>query len=143
MEFYEELVHFYLTAYKGLFVLPQAAIQNDVNGRSWKADLDFISLDFTKRSIYLVEVSSSTDYPIKICERLAERNHTNIEPYVRSEILRNEVPAFTLSWWLFVRGRHVDKIKNDRLYLDYVESHGRCEVTGLQGVLDQIKEKLS
>ena len=143
MEFYEELVHFYLTAYRGLAVLPQAEIQKDMNGHSWKADLDFMALDFMKKSIYLVEVSSSTDYPIKICERLAEPNCKNIESYVRAEILRNELQSFTLSWWFFVRRRHADKINKDPLYLKYVESSGRCEVTALQDILDQIKEKLS
>ena len=143
MEFYEELVYFYLTAYRGLPVLPQAEIKKDVNGHSWRADLNFMALDFMKKSIYLVEVSSSTQYPTKICERLAELNYKNIEPYVRTEILRKELPSFTLSWWFFVRSRHADQIKREPSYLKYVESEGRCEVTALQDVLDQIKGRLS
>ena len=143
MEFYEELVHFYLTAHRKLSVLPQAEIQKDMNGHSWKADLDFMALDFMKKSIYLVEVSSSTQHPTKIFERLAELNYKNIEPYVRTEILRNELPSFTLSWWFFVRDRHSDMIKTQPSYLKYVGFGGRCEVTALQDVLDQIKERLS
>ncbi len=143
MDFHEELVHFYLTAYRGLSALPQAAIQKDVNGRPWNADLDFMAVDFAKKNIYLVEVSSSTDYPVKICERLVDPNFKNIEPYVRTEILQNELSSFTLSWWFFVRSRHADKIKKESSYLEYVESGGHCEVTALQDVLDQIKEKLS
>ncbi len=142
MDFHEQLVHFYLTAYRGLSALPQAAIRKDVNGHPWNADLDFMAVDFTKKNIYLVEVSSSANPPVKIYKRLADLNFKNIEPYVRTEILQNELSSFTLSWWFFVRSRHADKIRKESSYLKYVESGGHCEVTTLQEVLDQIKEKL-
>ena len=143
MDFYEEVVHFYLTDHKELAVLPQAKIKKNVSGHPWEADLDFMGVDFTKRNIYLVEVSSSTGYPIKICERLKEQNYKNIESYVRTEILRNELPSYTLSWWFFIRSRHADKVKKDLAYLTYVEAGGHCEVTALEDVLCQFKEKLN
>jgi hypothetical protein len=71
VDFWGEIIHFYLTGQKQFAVLPQAAILRDVNGHPCEAYLDFMALDI-KKSIYLVEISGSTTYPVKIGERLEE-----------------------------------------------------------------------
>ena len=142
MEFYEELAHFYLTAFRQFSVLPQAAILRNREGKGWKADVDFVALDFSSQTIYLIEVSNSSDYPAKAVERLHENNYKNIESYIRSEILKNELSSFKIVWWLFVRERHIARLQREACYLSYRESGGHCEVQSLQRVLDEFKSRL-
>ena len=140
MEFYEELVHFYLTAFRQFSVLPQAAVLRNSEGKGWKADVDFVALDFKSQRIFLIEVSSSSAYPEKAVERLLESNYRNIEPYIRNEILKNELSSFKIVWWLFVRDRHIVRLQ--RCYLSYLESGGHCEVQSLETMLDEFKGRL-
>ena len=67
-------------------MLPQAAVLRNREGKDWKADVDFVAVDFRSQTIYLIEVSSSSDYPAKAVERLHEKNYKNIESYIRNEI---------------------------------------------------------
>ncbi len=142
MEFYEELAHFYLTAVRQFPVLPQAGVLHNSEGNPWEACLDFVALDFKSRKIYLIEVTSNTNYPRSALEKLAPQNHIHIENYVRKELLQDLLP-FPIVWWIFVRRRHIPKMENDRFYRGYRESGGFCEVISIQKVLAQIRLKLS
>ena len=142
MEFYEELVHFCLTAVRQFTVLPQAGVLHNSEGKDWKADLDFVALDFRSQTIYQIEVSCSSEYPVKAVERLHEKNYKNIEPYIRHEILRNELSSFKTIWWLFVRERHIARIQKEPCYSSYLESDGQCKVQSLEKMLDEFKERL-
>ncbi|BCA56782.1 hypothetical protein W02_39220 [Nitrospira sp. KM1] len=126
-------------------VLPQAAIQKNIHGNPWKADLDFVALDFLEKKVYLIEVKSSSSYlkASKVLERLTKANCDNIESYVNGTILKNELASFTNAWWFFVRDRHIDRMKKESLHTEYIKSGGCCDITALQNVHDQIKERLS
>lgn len=142
MEYYEELIHYYLTSVKQFPVLPQAAILRNSEEKDWKADVDFVALDFSSQKIYLIEVTSNTNYPCGAVEKLAPQNHMHIENYVRRHLLQDSL-SFPIIWWLFVRRRHIPKIKRDPFYVKYCESGGVCEVIAIQKVLAKMRLKLS
>ncbi|MEX5219454.1 MAG: hypothetical protein NW701_16615 [Nitrospira sp.] len=142
MEFYEGLVHSYLTAVRRFLVLPQAEILHNSEGEPWKADVDFVALDFKGEKIYLVEVSSSSDYPAKAVDRLLEENYKNIEPYIKSELLRNQLSSFKVIWWFFIRDRHIPRFQKEACYLAYLKSDGHCEAQSLEQTLDEFKRRL-
>jgi hypothetical protein len=144
VEFWENIVSYYLTVHKQFPVLWQAAIQKDIDGHRWNADLDFLALDFSEKKICLVEVRSSSAYreASTILERLAAHNCKHIENYVRKAILQDELGAFTIKWWFFVRRRHLDSMKSEQLYLEYLRTGGCCEITALQDIQDRISDRL-
>lgn len=143
MDFYEEVVLFCLTASQQLLVLPQAAIKSDLNGKLWKADIDFVAVDFRSQRIMLVEVSSHTNFPEKVAERLAEINCLHIENFVKAEILCHRLDDYQINWRLIVRQRHKDKLENHRHFVQYKTARGHCEVIPLEDYLDQLKLNLA
>ena len=81
-----------------------------------------MALDFIEKKIYLIEVNSSADYQkaIRFTNRLEKDNCTNIESYIRKNILNNELPSFNIVWSLFVRSRHIDRMKKEPSYISYL-----------------------
>lgn len=141
MDFYEELMSIYLAVINRFFILHQASILKDVEGRPWLADIDHLAIDFRNQKILLVEVSKGSARPNKIVERLSPKNYVNIERYIKEEILLNELKRFKMEWWFFVREANVQWVENHRYYSEYISAGGSCKVRSIESVLDDIKKK--
>jgi hypothetical protein len=59
MDFYEDVVHFYLTAIEKCAVVPQVEILKSTTGELWSAYPDFLAIDFQKQSIQIIEVTKA------------------------------------------------------------------------------------
>lgn len=71
MELYENLVMWYLTRNKHVFVSPQYSIMDDA-GREWSCP-DFVALNFKEKEVSIVEVSTAF-YPDSLAKKVKDRN---------------------------------------------------------------------
>lgn len=110
MELYEEAVLSYITASHTRFVCPQFDIPwGNASGGSCP---DFLALDFKKKTIYVIEVSSAAT-TVRLHERSKERETRWYEP-IRQHF-KDIAPDFS-DWryrvTLFVRGEVVENMRS-------------------------------
>lgn len=76
MELYENLVMWYLTRNKYIFISPQYSILGDT-GKEWSCP-DFVALNFKDKEVSIVEVSTAF-YPDSLAKKVKDRNSQWIE----------------------------------------------------------------
>ena len=112
MNFHEEIVQQYLTEELELLTLPDLKVKRNQAGNSWRAQVDFVALDFKARKIYLVEVTGAKDFPEHLVNKLKTTDRETIEWSVRNETLEGQISdEYKFEWWLIVRGHHVPRLK--------------------------------
>lgn len=102
----EPIVMHYLTASQGLFVSPQFVIRGP-DGKEWSCP-DFVALDFQKRQVQIVEVTTASDVS-GLIEKVRKRDVQWVQ-YLRPDLIRRG--AIDDSWKfavrVFVRADNVD-----------------------------------
>jgi hypothetical protein len=111
MDLYEDLILQYLTKDAHVFVNPQYSIQGDP-GTEWSCP-DFVALDFRKKLVLIVEVSSAAN-PKSLRERVKNREGQWIEK-LRSQLRRNGVVDDTWNYRveLFIRDHAAKQFRKD------------------------------
>lgn len=105
MDVWEALVQEYLCLDRRLFVSPQY----DVGEKVWHARLDFLALDFGARTVWMVEVSTSTGNLYGKTSEFVEEYIPRIrEQLVDSGFLIDNGWSFKL--WLFCSEAHHSKL---------------------------------
>jgi hypothetical protein len=122
MEIFEEAVLAYISAAPGRFVKPQYDLKyKDGVGGSCP---DFVVIDYMKKTIYVVEVTTSSDAST-INSRILESETRWFIPLKRE---MSELNESFIEWnyrvTLFVRKSLVSKIKNDSMSDVFVKSFG-------------------
>ncbi|MGD0290276.1 MAG: hypothetical protein ABSC63_11565 [Candidatus Binataceae bacterium] len=141
MDFYEQVIEFYLTAIEGCAVLPQVNVTHSSSGEPWNACPDFLALDFGKKQVQIIEVSKKWDSPTRLALKWHADYRKNIEYFVRNSILRNHL-EFELLWRFIVRGPNVEKLKSRSEYRDFIATGGKATVESIEMIFDSIKEKM-
>lgn len=109
MDTFEEAVLAYISAVGGRFVSSQFSIEYE-NGIGGSCP-DFVVLDFTRETVYVVEVTSASN-PSGILSRIAEKDSRWLTP-LRQRLPQAHAP---LSDWryrvtVFVRGEILDALR--------------------------------
>lgn len=143
MDIYEQIVELYLTAIEGCAVLPQVPILQSIGGKPWEAYPDFLAIDFNKRRISIVEVSksSSRDTAMNLAAKLQPEHRGNVEHYVKSSTLNNEL-NFPIHWRFFVRRSNIAVLQSAPAYREYIGKGGQAEAIALEDVFDRIKDSM-
>jgi hypothetical protein len=141
MDIYEQIVELYLTAVEGCAVIPQVPILKSIEGKPWVAYPDFLGIDFDKQCIWIVEVSKSTtrETAINLAAKLQPEHRSNIEHYVKSSTLNNEL-NFPIYWRFIVRRSNIEVLKSSPAYREYTEKGGQVEPIALEDVFDRIRD---
>lgn len=138
MNIYEMAVHDYLTRVRGFPCLPQIKLGRNDKGESWKAEADFLALDFETQSILLVEVTAKQGFDAHLVANIKERTPV-WDWFVRKEIFKGKIPDhYKLAWLLIVPEKNVVTFKERTAGVGYP-----CEVIPLESVLHHIKGKLA
>lgn len=140
MDFYEELVMFYLTAIRGLLVRPQVPIVlTGQNGKvTWEAYPDFLTVDFERKQIAVVEVSKNWKVAKNIRHKLSADYRTTVEKHVR-QMLKDELPQFPLHWHFIVRTQAVDTLKGLLEREAFVQI---TEVTSIESIFEIVRKTM-
>lgn len=140
MDFYEELVMFYLTAIRGLLVRPQVPIVlTDQDGKvTWEAYPDFWAVDFEKKQIAVVEVSKNWKVAKNIQHKLSADYRTTVEKHVR-QMLKDELPQFPLHWHFIVRVQAMDTLKG---LLEKEALVQITEVTSIESIFEIVRKTM-
>ncbi len=103
-----ESVVMYRLAAEGLFLSPQFSIRDD-SGGEWCCP-DFVALDFGKRQVQVVEVTTASDVA-NLIEKIKKREQQWFQK-LRSQLLRRGVIQDSWSFIVraFVRQQHVKAI---------------------------------
>jgi hypothetical protein len=136
MDFYEQLVEFYLTAIQRQLVSPQFIVRDDLDWKGGHAALDFLAYAPDARRLTIVEVSKSRSIGAvrrAVAKRLAQR------PVIERYLTRAVLPAFrvdmsSVSWMFVTRANHKRAIE------ELVA--GNATVEALEDVIDAIKDRM-
>ena len=109
MDIYEEAVLNYITSNSNRFINPQFNIEWNKENRTGGSLPDFVVLDFSKQTVYIVEVTKA--YDIKnLLLKVEQRQKRWIEP------IRKLLDDFFMSWefhvTLFLRDERVEYALN-------------------------------
>ena len=142
MNLYEQLVEVYLTVIERRAVIPQFRVMLDTEGKSWvegkrvgwSAFPDFLAVDFARKEIQIVEVTSSADgaKPKELVHKMLGNRQT-IEDYTRT-FVGNDFP---IAWRFFVRHSLANNLEAE-LRTNQIEA----SVTTLEDVFDALKRKM-
>jgi hypothetical protein len=138
MNFYEEIVHYYLTEKLGFLVKPNLKVTKDESGKSWTAQIDFFALDLVNKTAYLVEVTAHKALPKHFKSKLDPNDRGPIEHFVREHIGLKKLAGHKLVWLLIVPTTYTEalaKLQN----IEQAIGDGTCEIKGLDEILDSLK----
>jgi hypothetical protein len=141
MDFYEDVVNFYLTAIEKCAVIPQVEILRSKTGESWSAYPDFLAVDFQKQEIQIIEVTKAWKIASKLAPKLNARHREHVEDYIRKTTLRNCL-SFPIVWRFFVRGEEKTALEAHAEFRAYREGGGDVRVTPLQQVFKELSENM-
>jgi hypothetical protein len=114
MDFYEQLVHHYLTQERKLLVQPNLEVTHDKEGKRWCQQIDFLAVDLIEKRIYLIEVTRSKKFPEHLLNKLfLDDGKAIIEAFVREDRGLNALPTYPIVWWFVIGEEHVKKMKDD------------------------------
>jgi hypothetical protein len=139
MDFYEEVVEFYLTVIEGCAVIPQAPILKNKEGDDWIAFPDFVAINFKEQRIEIIEVTKSVyPRPVKwLARKLLPDYRTNVESYVTNTTVARQL-RLPIHWRFFVRQKQVETLKSQDSFKQFDQS--LVHVDALEGVFDKIRD---
>jgi hypothetical protein len=142
VDFYEQLVHFYLTAIEKCLVIPQVEILKSPTGESWVAYPDFLALDFSNRLIQVIEVTKGWKATSTLAPKLKQQHRTYVEDYIKSSTLQGELRNFSLLWRFFVRNAEASRLEVHPDLIAYKESGGHVRIEYLEQVFDKLRDQM-
>jgi hypothetical protein len=142
MDFYEQLLHFYLTAIEKCAVIPQVEVLRSPTGESWIAYPDFLALDFNKRLIQIIEVTKGWKAATRFGPKLKQEHRENVESYIKSSTLQGQLKDFSILWRFFVRKADAPKLESHPDLIAYKQSGGNVEIECLEQVFDKLRDQM-
>jgi hypothetical protein len=141
MDFYEDVVEFYLTAIEGCAVIPQAPILKNKDGENWEAFPDFIAINFAERRVEIVEVAKSAyAAPVKrLAEKLLPSHREHVEHYVLNTTFAGQLQV-PIHWRFFVRQKQEATLRAQEAFRGF--DPNRVLVTTLEDVFDELRDKM-
>ena len=147
MDFYEQLVHYYLTVVERFPVLPQIKVTRSTAGTPWAAKPDFLALDFAGKRILIVQVKTTDrrnfdQQAAGLAETLKSEHRNNVESCVRDEILAKQLHFFPIHYRFHVREANVQALECKDDYVQYKKEFGTAEVVPLELVFNVLKDRM-
>ena len=127
MDIWEELVLDYLTLDRRVFVQPQYGLGDN----TWAASLDFLALDFAKKTIWVCEVSGGSSGFDAKCAQFTDEYMPRIRHELRQTAPMLDLDNWTFGMWLFVPNKNVDWARG---LLDK-NSLSKSEVTAFEDIV--------
>ena len=140
MDFYEQLVHLYLTAIEKCAVIPQVEILLSTGGESWTAYPNFLAIDFNNHVIQIVEVSKGPDAAARLGPQLKQEHRRNVEAYI--ETFADGRLNFAMMWRFFVRQKDIRSLESHPDFVAFTESGGVATAESLEDVFDTLKNMM-
>ena len=120
MDFYEQLVHFYLTAIEKCAVIPQVEILLSTAGESWAAYPNFLAIDFNNQVIQIVELTKGADAVARLGPKLKQEHRRNVEAYIK-KFVQGRL-NFPIVWRFVVRQKDIRSLESQPDFVAFTES---------------------
>jgi hypothetical protein len=141
MDFYEDVVEFYLTVMEGCAVIPQAPILKNKEGEDWTAFPDFIAINFQQKRVEIIEVTKSVfPNPVKrLADKLLPNHREHVEHYVINTTFAGQL-HFPIHWRFFVRQMQEETLRSQDAFREF--DPNRVRVTALENVFNELRDRM-
>jgi len=140
MDFYEQLVHFYLTAIEKCAVIPQVEILLSTAGESWTAYPNFLAIDFNNQVIQIVELTKGADAVARLGPKLKQEHWRNVEAYIK-KFVQGRL-NFPIVWRFVVRQKDIRSLESHPDFVAFTESGGVATAESLEDMFDTLKNTM-